>query len=360
MTPTLFDAADHRPRRASPTMATATLPRLVSEPTTAHATSSPAAGDRGDFGPMLGRSPAMLRLYDRLRRVAPTAATVLLHGETGTGKELAARAIHEHSARSAGPFVVLNCGAVAANLIESELFGHERGSFTGAVRRHHGVFARADHGTLFLDEVTELPLDLQVHLLRVLEGGSFQRLGGEELVHSDARIVAATNRDPLAEVRRGRLREDLYYRLAVFPIALPRLRERDGDVELLAREFLARLNARHDTDKAFGRRAVAHLRSGTWPGNVRQLQNTVQQAYVLADETIEVEHLPAGAPTPTTDGKVDVAVGMSCADAERLLLLATLVHCRGDKNATATMLGISLKTVYSRLSTYSAATTQAS
>ncbi len=343
-------------------MATATLPRLVPAPTPAPtpATAPPDASEPGDFGPMLGRSTAMQRLYDRLRRVAPTTATVLLHGETGTGKELAARAIHEHSERRSGPFVVLNCGAVAANLIESELFGHERGSFTGAVRRHHGVFARADRGTLFLDEVTEMPLDLQVHLLRVLEGGGFHRLGGEELVHSDARIVAATNRDPLAEVRSGRLREDLYYRLAVFPIGLPRLCERDDDVELLARQFLARLNARNDASKEFGQRAMDHLRGCPWPGNVRQLQNAVHQAFVLADRTIAIEHLPACAPMAMAEGRVDVVVGMSCADAERQLLLATLVHCRGDKNATATMLGISLKTVYSRLGTYSAATTQAS
>ena len=315
-----------------------------------------AIGSDAKCGTLLGRSAPMLGVYDRIRRVAPTLATVLLSGATGTGKELVARAVHDLSDRSTGPFIALNCGAVAASLVESELFGHERGSFTGAARRHHGVFAQAGGGTLFLDEVTEMGLDLQVRLLRVLETGTFQRIGGEELVHTDARIVAATNRDPLAEVRAGRLREDLYYRLAGFPIVLPPLHDRGDDIELLARHFLATLNTRHGLAKAFSTAALARLRSEPWPGNVRQLQNVVQQAFLMADRTLGADQLPRSAPTAEHGSQVAIAVGMSVATAEHQLILATLAHCEGNKTNAAHMLGISLKTLYGRLSVYAAAT----
>ncbi len=216
----------------------------------ASAASSPALGR---FGPLYGSSDAMQEVYQKIDKVAPTDATVLVTGESGGGKELVARTIHERSRRARGPFVAINCGAIPSNLIEAELFGHEKGAFTGATRSRGGCFERAEGGTLLLDEITEMSLDMQVRLLRVLETGRYMRVGGDAELRSDVRIVAATNRDPHQAVRDGRLREDLLYRLAVFPMALPPLRERDGDAELLAEHFLQRLNAEAGTDKRFSR-----------------------------------------------------------------------------------------------------------
>src|SRR6266550_4473422 len=211
----------------------------------------------GRFGRILGNSPRMQVLYDQLSRVAPTSATVMLIGESGTGKELAAQTIHELSRRRDNSFLPLNCGAVAPQLIESELFGHERGSFTGADRQHKGFFERAHGGTLFLDEITEMPAELQVKLLRVLETGTFMRVGTNTPIASDVRVIAATNRNPAKAVTNGKLREDLYHRLNVFPIAMPPLRERGNDIELLARHFLEKFNQEEGTKKTFSPAAIA-------------------------------------------------------------------------------------------------------
>ena len=315
----------------------------------------------GHFGPLIGSSPAMQAVYDMIARVAPTEATVLVQGESGTGKELVAQTVHQLSRRRKGPFVALNCAAVSPTLIESELFGHERGSFTGAARTHKGFFERAEGGTLFLDEISEMPIELQVRLLRVLETGVVARVGGESEFKVDVRVVAATNRQPERAVTDGKLREDLLYRLSVFPIRLPALRERTGDVELLVRAFLAELNAAEEKQKGINRAALDLLRGHQWPGNVRELKNAVHRAFILADEEIEPEHIPllraqitngpeAGA--PAAGGMVQLKVGCPLAEAERRLILATLDEHGGNKEKTAKALGISLKTLYNKLNRY--------
>lgn len=316
----------------------------------------------GHFGGMVGASKAMAAVYDALARVAPTGATVLVTGESGTGKEVTAETIHRLSQRREAPLLPLNCGAVSPNLIESELFGHERGAFTGADRQRKGYFEQAHGGTLFLDEITEMPVELQVKLLRVLETGIVTRVGGSTPIPVDVRVVAATNRDPRAAVEEGRLREDLFYRLNVFPISLPPLREREGDVDLLAQHFLADLNRAEGSSKSWSRGALARLRANPWKGNVRELKNVVQRAYILADAEIGPEAVPAPEGEATSDAAVEkseavsleVRVGSSIADVERRLILATLDGVGGDKKRAAETLGISLKTLYNRLNVYEA------
>jgi len=310
----------------------------------------------GRFGHMVGESPPMQALYDKLTRVAPTAATVLLTGESGTGKEVAARTIHELSRRRKFPFLAINCGAISPNLIESELFGHEKGSFTGADRQHRGFFEQAKGGTIFLDEVTEMPLDLQVKLLRVLETGTFVRVGTTEPVSTDVRIIAATNRSPERAVAEGKFREDLYHRLNVFPITLPPLRERGSDIEMLAQQFLRELNKAEGTNKAFSPEALAKLYEMTWPGNVRELKNYVQRAYILADAVVEGGDAPVSAPLAAEDqsGLIVVRVGTPLEEVERRVTMATLESCGRVKRTAARILGISLKTLYNRLEAYAA------
>jgi two-component system response regulator AtoC len=308
----------------------------------------------GRFGPLIGSSPAMQRVYDMISKVAPTDATVLILGETGTGKELVAETIASLSRRHKEPFLPINCGAVSPNLIESELFGHERGSFTGADRLHKGYFERANRGSLFLDEITEMPIELQVKLLRVLETGRVMRIGGNDPLNVDVRVIAATNRRPEEAVAKGKLREDLHYRLNVFPIALPPLRDRREDVELLAQHFLAALNKEHDTHKEFTRPAINRLKSHNWPGNVRELKNLVHRAFILADEHIGLDALPLGV-QESSGSSLNVKVGTSLGEAERRLILATLEDCEGDKKKAAEVLGISLKTLYNRLNEYKTA-----
>jgi two-component system response regulator AtoC len=309
----------------------------------------------GRFDDMLGRSAAMQALYDQIARVAPTEATVFLVGESGTGKELAAKTIHDLSRRRRREFFPVNCGAIAPALIESELFGHEKGSFTGAERQHKGYFERANGGTLFLDEITEMPVELQVKLLRALETGRFIRVGSHEELETDVRVIAATNRDPEEAVAEKKLRADLYHRLNVFPVTLPPLRERDGDVELLAQHFLDELNAARGTHKRFAPPAPASLGAMPWPGNVRELKNAVERAFIMADATLDMSgsapQRVAGAPAPAT---VTVAVGSSLEDADRKLILATLEQCGGVKKVAAQLLGVSLKTLYNRLEEYRA------
>jgi DNA-binding NtrC family response regulator len=314
--------------------------------------------DLGRFGRMVGRSKAILEVYDLVARVAPTDATVLITGESGTGKELVAETLHRCSPRKGALLLPVNCGAVSPNLIESELFGHERGSFTGADRQRKGYFERATGGTLFLDEVTEMPIELQVKLLRVLETGTVVRVGGTEPLRVDVRVVAATNRDPAEAVKAGKLREDLYYRLNVFPIELPPLRNRPGDIDLLAEHFLAQLNREAGTSKVWSRAALERLRSSAWPGNVRELRNVVQRAFILGDDEIRADMLPASEdappPAPENGHVLQIRVGTSIEKVEERLILATLELTEGDKKKAAEILHISLKTLYNRLNVYDA------
>jgi two-component system response regulator AtoC len=319
----------------------------------------------GRFGPLVGASAAMGVVYDLIARVAPTEATICIVGESGTGKELAAQAVHGLSRRRKGPFVPVNCGAVSPTLIESTLFGHEKGSFTGAERMHRGVFEQASGGTLFLDEVTEMPIELQVKLLRVLETGTVIRIGGEKPIEVEVRVVAATNRIPEQAVQDRRLREDLWYRLNVFPIALPPLRERAGDIVLLAEHFLSDLNATDGTSKRWSTAALKTLEQYWWPGNVRELKNLVHRAYIMAEDEITLADLPAEvglAVSGTIRGMhgmarnaretLQVRVGSTVAEVEQQLIVATLEQCEGNKQKAANMLGISLKTLYNRLNAY--------
>lgn len=309
----------------------------------------------GRFGFMLGNSAAMQSVYDQVGRVAPTAASVLLVGESGTGKEVAAQTIHELSLRRKHAFLAVNCGAISPNLIESEMFGHERGSFTGADRQHKGYFERASGGTIFLDEITEMPAELQVKFLRVLETGMFMRVGTTKEIETDVRVIAATNRDPEEAVLEGKLRLDLYHRLNVFPISLPPLRERGNDVWLLAQAFLDELNERHGSRKQFPPAVKDMMLSYPWPGNVRELKNYVQRAFIMAapdaDCTAAVP-LQISLSKPSTGTAVTIPFGTSLAMADRQLILATLEQCGGVKTRAAEILGISLKTLYNRLVEY--------
>jgi two-component system, NtrC family, response regulator AtoC len=308
----------------------------------------------GRFGQMLGAAPSMQKLYNHIVRVAPTEATVLLLGESGTGKELAARTIHDLSLRQRHPFLPLNCGAISPQLIESEIFGHEKGSFTGADRQHKGYFERADGGTLFLDEITEMPPDLQVKLLRVLETGTFMRIGSNQEIETDVRVIAASNRDPEEAIADGKLRLDLYHRLNVFPLMLPPLRERGPDIELLAQHFLDELNAAHGTSKMLSPDALASLKEYRWPGNVRELRNYIHRAYILSDDVIDAATVAPAIGTQQGSAGMTLAipVGTSLADVDRKLIFATLELCGGVKKRAADILGISLKTLYNRLEEY--------
>jgi DNA-binding NtrC family response regulator len=312
----------------------------------------------GRFGEMLGASPAMQVVYDQIERVAPTDTTVLVTGETGTGKEVAARTIHRLSRRARAALLPVNCGAMPPTLIESEVFGHEKGSFTGAEGRHPGIFERADGGTLFLDEITEMPLELQVKLLRVLETGEVTRIGATQPKSVNVRLISATNRDPERAVAEGKLREDLLYRLNVFPVEMPPLRARGDDVDLLAASFLDSLNRKLGTSKKLSAEGQERLRAHTWPGNVRELKNVLERAYIMAGERIEAADLPLErrpASPVAADGKhVLVEVGKSLGQSEKALILATLAHHGGNKREAAEVLGVSLKTLYNRLKEYEA------
>jgi DNA-binding NtrC family response regulator len=306
----------------------------------------------GRFGQILGNSAPMHKLFDQVGRVAPTSASVLLIGESGTGKELAAQTIHELSRRKRAPFLPLNCGAVSPQLIESELFGHEKGSFTGADRQHKGFFERAHGGTLFLDEITEMPHELQVKLLRVLESGTFMRVGMNTPISTDVRLITATNRIPERAVAEGKLREDLYHRINVFPIQLPPLRERGTDTELLAQSFLDRLNREEGTSKRFTPAALAALYAHSWPGNVRELRNYVQRTFILADDVIDVALAPDPFVEKDRSPVLSVRIGSTLEEVNRRLIEATLLECGNVKRRAADTLGISLKTLYNRLAVY--------
>jgi two-component system response regulator HydG len=308
---------------------------------------------------LVGRSDPIRRVLDQIRKVAAADATVLVQGESGTGKELVARALHDGSRRRDGPFVSVSCAAIPEGLLESELFGHERGAFTGAVRRKLGRFELAHQGTLFLDEVGEIPPAIQVKLLRVLQERSFERVGGEETVAVDVRVVSATNRDLARMVADGSFREDLFYRLNVVPVTLPPLRERTGDVEELARFFLGRIAPRLGRKvTGFAPEALELLGRHRWPGNVRELENVVEQALVFAEgELVRPEDLPDGLrrapaaaalPVPTGDRSLTEILE----DLERQLILAAYERAKGVKAETARLLGIKPSALYYKLEKY--------
>jgi len=320
---------------------------------TAPAASTPSP--RGDV--LVGESKAMQRLYRLLRKCAPGDASIFLAGESGSGKELVARTIHQLSDRAGNDFVSLNCSALSPGLLESELFGHKKGSFTGATRDHRGYFQRASGGTLFLDEITEMNAGLQAKLLRVLESNEIRPVGGEQDIAVDARIITATNIDPEEAVGRGRLREDLYYRLAQFPIRVPALRERDDDVLLLADHFLKEQNATTGQNKTFSSRARKALQAYDWPGNVLELKTAVLHSHLLAGSEIKMEDLPGRVSfsNPGDGDFIRLYVGTPLAEIERRTILSTLEHYDGDKKKTAEVLGVSLKTLYNRLKQYKSA-----
>ncbi|MFH1130846.1 MAG: sigma-54 dependent transcriptional regulator [Pseudomonadota bacterium] len=301
---------------------------------------------------VVGNSLAWRRMMDVVSQVAPSSATVLLIGESGTGKELLARVLHEQSQRSKGPFVPVNCAAIPESILEAELFGYERGAFTGAVARRDGRFSQANKGTLFLDEVVEISAQVQVKLLRVLQEGELDRLGGKtEKV--DLRLIAATNKDIANEVKEGRFREDLYYRLNVVAIYLPPLRERDGDIPLLADFFLRRYSEKNGKNiNGFTRAAAERLASYHWPGNVRELENVVERAVVLTKaQVIDEEDFPRDLfGFSVGDGRaLSVSVGTPLEEVERRLIIETLRHTKGDKRLAAQLLGIATRTIYRRL-----------
>jgi DNA-binding NtrC family response regulator len=309
--------------------------------------------DSGSFGRMIGHSPEVRKVYRVIEQAAPTSASVLISGESGTGKELVAQTIHQLSPRAPHPFVALNCAAIPETLLESEIFGHEKGAFTGAAERRQGCFELADRGTLFLDEIAEMTPATQVKLLRVLQERSFRRLGGRQEQKVDVRVIAATNADPTEAVHSGKLREDLFYRLNVFAILLPPLRDRREDLPLLVQSFLNEFNARND--KAIvgvEQEAMRTLEQYNWPGNVRELRNVIERATILAEgQFIDGRHLPPSLVQvgETTQPTIELKPGTTVEEAERQLIKLTLEHTRDNKTRAAEILGISLKTLHNKL-----------
>lgn len=310
---------------------------------------------RREMGPtldMIGRSPALVELTNMIRAVAPSEASVLILGESGTGKELVAKALHQGSPRAGRDLVTVNCAALAENLLESELFGHEKGAFTGADRRREGRFVQADGGSLFLDEIGEMALPLQAKLLRALQQGEVQRLGSDRPVQVDARVIAATNRDLEAEIRAGSFREDLYYRLNVISLRVPPLRERAEDIPLLAQHFLARFATRnHKSFRGFSPRAMDAMLRHAWPGNVRELENAVERAVILAPgEYITETDLPAslrGAGDEIPGGSI--SGGQSLEDVERAAIVRTLEQVGNNKSEAARLLGVTRVTLRAKM-----------
>ncbi len=311
---------------------------------------------RSGLGSFVGTSRKMREIYDLIQSVGNTETSVIITGESGTGKELAARTIHELSLRSKGPFIPINSSAIPENLIESELFGHEKGAFTGAVGSRAGCFEQANRGTLFLDEIAEMPIALQPKLLRVLEDRRVRRVGGSQEFSVDVRVLAATNKDPADAVKNGHLREDLYYRLNVFTVALPALRERLGDLPLLAYHFIREFNEKHRM-RVEGVRdeSMEIMKAYPWPGNVRELRNVMERAVILSKNGwIEPSHLPAYVSTPadTASGKIVLPLGVTAADAERELILRTLQSVDNNKAEAARRLGLDVKTIRNKLKSY--------
>src|SRR5690606_20060735 len=305
------------------------------------------------FGDLIGQSEEMHSIYSMIEAAAPSTASILIVGESGTGKELVARAVHDKSSRKKGPFIAINCAAFPREILENELFGHEKGAFTGAINEKPGCFELADGGTLFLDEVAEMEPDIQVKFLRALEQRAFRRLGGKREIKVDIRVIAATNKDVEEALEEGKLREDLYHRLAVIPLPLPPLRERGADVRLLALEFLRRFAEDHGKQiTGFSEGALAYIETYRWPGNVRELKNAIERAVILArSDQIDVSDLqPRQA--ALEEREVHVPVGTSLADAERLVVLKTFAFTGGDHHKTATILGIGEKELREKLRSF--------
>jgi DNA-binding NtrC family response regulator len=300
---------------------------------------------------MIGESAAMRRVYTQIQKVATLDVPVLISGESGTGKELVAASVHARSLRASGPFVAVHTGAIVRDLIASELFGHEKGAFTGASYQRKGTFETADGGTLFLDEVSTMDEKTQVSLLRVLETHSFQRVGGKETITSDVRIVAATNQSLRDSIRRGDFREDLYHRLNVFGIRLPPLRNRREDIAPLARGFLRRYSRQFGKEvTSIEPEALALLRRYDWPGNVRELENVIMRAIIMAQDRIRAEDLPSELrESEPPRSRIVLEVGTTLTEMERELVLKTLQSVQGSKSAAARMLGVSRKTLYNKL-----------
>ncbi|MBI2829099.1 MAG: sigma-54-dependent Fis family transcriptional regulator [Acidobacteria bacterium] len=309
--------------------------------------------DHGTFGRMIGNSAQMRKVYQVVEQAAPTSASVLIWGESGTGKELVAQTIHQLSPRAQLPFVPINCAAIPETLLESEIFGHEKGAFTGASDRREGCFELADRGTLFLDEIAEMTPATQVKLLRVLQERKFRRLGGRAEQSVDVRVIAATNANPFEAMKSGGLREDLYYRLNVFAIELPPLRQRKEDLSLLIQSFLAEFNARNSKSvSAVDATAMRILEQYNWPGNVRELRNVIERAVILSSgEFIEPKHFPPLVIDSPDVVKPTISLqpGTTVEEAERRLILMTLEHTRDNKTRAAEILGISLKTLHNKL-----------
>jgi len=325
--------------------------------------------ERGAFGQLRGTSSKMKQVFRQIEQVAPSTLSVLIVGESGTGKELVAQTLHQLSPRRRNEFIALNCAAIPVTLLESEIFGHEKGSFTGAFQRKIGCFEMAHGGTLFLDEISEMEEGVQAKLLRVLQEQRFRRLGGRTLIEADVRVIAATNLDPMEAIAKGKLREDLYYRLNVFAISIPTLRARPEDINPLARHFAEQYAiSTNTTIPVLHGTALERLLSHNWPGNVRELKNAVERAALLAEgKTILPEHLPpevasarastgrstAAASSSNGDGPVVMlTVGCSMEEAERELIRSTLAHTSGNKTRAAKILGISLKTMHNKVKKY--------
>ncbi len=314
--------------------------------------------DGGDRIRLVGSSPAMREIFELIRLLAGNDAPAIIEGESGTGKELVARSIHELSTRAARPFIALNCAAIPAGLMESELFGHVRGAFTGAVKDRAGRFEQADGGVLFLDEIAEMPVELQPKLLRVLEEGAARRVGGADGIEFDVRVLAATNRDPRAAIREGQLREDLYYRLAVFQINLPPLRRRSGDIVLLAHAFVKEANRKHGRDvEGFGEEALELLRVYEWPGNVRELRNVVERSVIVAGSgLIQASDLPPflrdREAEAESEESITLPLGTSAREAEKRLILETLARVGHNKAEAARRLELDVKTIRNKLASW--------
>jgi DNA-binding NtrC family response regulator len=316
--------------------------------------------DSGSFGHLIGPSKKMQEIFRLIEMVAPSTASVLITGASGTGKELVARTIHELSPRRSKPFVAINCAAIPETLIESEIFGHEKGAFTGALERRTGCFELAEGGTLLLDEIGEMPIATQAKLLRVLEDRKLRRLGSKTETTVDVRVLAATNKVPEEAVSRGELRNDLYYRLNVFNIHMPTLREHREDIPDLVQALLADMSTKHGRRVATVSEAVLKALQGySWPGNVRELRNTLERAVIVCEgPVVETKHLPPGfghTPARLSDEDADsvrVGVGTTVGEAERLLILKTLESTNNNKTKAAEILGISLKTLHNKLKEY--------
>ena len=321
---------------------------------------------QGVLGDLVGQSPLMQHVFSLVRQVAPSKAAILVTGESGTGKELVARAVHELSPRRNGPFVAINCAAMPETLMESELFGHEKGAFTGAVERRAGCFELAQNGTLLLDEIGDMAVATQAKLLRVLEDSRVRRLGGKSEILVDVRVVASTNKNLEEHMRKNEFREDLFYRLNVFHIGLPPLRQRDEDIPLLVDALLRLLNKKHGTRVVdVSPDVMDQLRRHSWPGNVRELRNVLERAVILASEgTVTSAHVPqslgiGGITRPPMEMQgsdyVRLPVGITVSEAEKALIQLTLQHTKNNKTRAAEILGISLKTLFNKLKEYGAA-----